>query len=330
MPDMLLSKLEYKFNEQWRSFPHWTQYFYEVGRYVAREQYNDRRVIVAVALPVRAFAAALAALGVVTELARNAVEQSDATSYFQYLLTLPQDEKGVLLTIDGKEFLGVIDGVTQAGSEQWLKVRVENGRNNALWRCIRPNESKRLRPAQVNLKDLPQKQTGRQLRASSDFSRSILPELDFVNYSNEEGLDCMLVGRQAFFREELVNTCLRLKGSGSLEGCLQDIVRANLFRLSRLSPRIGICRASKNPGEECSYDSTKVTIFDGTLSFLRWNGNFNKCNWIVLSERGDANFETGIEAINSRFIQNRLDFCSEQEFPPAPRGLDTTVFWEPI
>jgi hypothetical protein len=101
----------------WESLPAWADFFLDVGRFLELQPLENERIVLGVALPVRAFAATLAATGGVVAYLKNNLE-SDLEYYFDELCRLPLGT-GVMVSRSNKEngtrqFPGVLAGLDEA------------------------------------------------------------------------------------------------------------------------------------------------------------------------------------------------------------------------
>jgi len=93
----------------WQPLPHWAQFYIKLGSQLAKTPKVDTRLVVGIAAPTRAYAAAFLALGMVLQKAADAVVHEDAKEHFQYLSSFDRGTP-VLLRVGGQWCKGKLAG----------------------------------------------------------------------------------------------------------------------------------------------------------------------------------------------------------------------------
>src|SRR4051794_34482682 len=86
---MLLNNLYYAGEEGWEQLPDWARFFLSLGAFVAAQPKSETRWIVGVAVPTRAFAAALAAVGAIYQRTVLSKNSESCEEHFRHLCALP-------------------------------------------------------------------------------------------------------------------------------------------------------------------------------------------------------------------------------------------------
>src|SRR4051812_14368091 len=74
---------------QWRYIPEWARFLVDLGSYVATTDTPKHRLVIGLALPARAYAAAFTALGIVLARSLLVAGKANLSEHFQELCLLP-------------------------------------------------------------------------------------------------------------------------------------------------------------------------------------------------------------------------------------------------
>src|SRR4051794_27947599 len=85
-----LGQVLYRARSGWAPLPEWARFLLDVGARAAGSRPAEGRLVVALSLPARAFAAALASASAVVTAFRDSPPASDAAEHFDYLSSLPE------------------------------------------------------------------------------------------------------------------------------------------------------------------------------------------------------------------------------------------------
>jgi hypothetical protein len=98
--------LHFEESGEWYSLPEWAEYFINVGKQLATAQQSDSRVVTAIVVPTRAFAAAFVSLGMVVSDAASRDPLSE-TGHFETLFDSPVGTRVIYRPKPGKTLKGV-------------------------------------------------------------------------------------------------------------------------------------------------------------------------------------------------------------------------------
>src|SRR2546423_2536030 len=84
-----LGQLVYRARSGWAPLPGWAQFMLDTGARAASTRPAEGRLVIAISLPARAFAAVLASASAVVTAFRDSPPASDAAQHFEYLASLP-------------------------------------------------------------------------------------------------------------------------------------------------------------------------------------------------------------------------------------------------
>lgn len=321
----------------WYPLPGWASFLAATGAAAAKHNSATLRLIIGVALPTRAFSAALAATEVV--ITRSSINrdtcgtEQDLNSRFEELCHMAPGTPVILLNpatnrasgVRDRKLKGVITECVDVNGEQRLKITVNAGGGNYQ---IAARDSWRVEPS-ATPKILPKRQTGQLVAPVKAFARQLLGEN--APGSNRPGsrLDCVLLGRASQIGRETLDINFALKNVGGEfeQGTLQDVLRARRFVTGDAYfhsevLRVDGSKPAKPPGGMVPH----VTVFDGARGFLRWRHLWRDTNWIVLLDRTAPHFDEATSALNTDFIQNRIDDSDVLEHIPVPPGIEVMAY----
>jgi hypothetical protein len=156
---MNASSLYYRNGDEWLPLPYWAQFLADLGSAIAAETVPGKRTVAGLAVPVRSYAAAFVAAGVVRARSAMPVRHSDPQEYFRWLATLPVGTP-VSLTVGRKEYKGVFLGCETTSHGRRAGVQVEKmlkGKTGGLSRWFPPEASTciRLSDKEISAAKLP-------------------------------------------------------------------------------------------------------------------------------------------------------------------------------
>jgi len=294
----------------------------DAGSRAASVQRDGARVVIALSLPARAFAAVLAAAGAVATAFRENPPASDAAEHFDYLASLPEGT-AINHHRSNKVEQGRLAGVEIDSVDGTARVR------------IKLRKEDRLLPVglctEVQVIDDPgtlkaRKQT---LVKDPEFLACALPGVDTTSLSATTRLDCVLVGVQRTLEGELT---AREFGAGDdeavYEGNLQGIVRARDIGGTKDAYRSALVPAASEDGDAPIAASVpKVAIFDGARAFNNWRSRWPDSNWLVLLDRGLPSAPDGAAAVNQGYA-TRLAESDALGDLDIPAGVETLAYLE--
>lgn len=317
-----LARLQYRAPEGWSPIPAWARFMLDVGARAAGARPDEGRLVLAVSLPARAFAAALAGAAVVVTAFRESPPASDAAAHFDYLASLPE---------------GTAISHHRANKvEQGRLAGVEVDPNDAMPRVrIKLRNEDRLLPValctKVQVIDDPgtlkvHKQT---LVRDPDFLAEALPGVDVTSLSATTRLDCIVFGVQNLLQAELT---AREFGAGEdeavHEGNLQGVVRARDIGGSKDAYRCAVVPAGSEDGDApISASVPRVAIFDGARAFNNWRSRWPDSNWLVLLDRGLPSADDGAAAVNQAYATRLADSGALSDLE-IPAGIEVLAYVE--
>jgi hypothetical protein len=314
---------------RWLVFPAWAKFFIRLGAAISSQIAINRRLIAAVSIPTRSYAAPLAAFGVVVSRSSSVVEQSSAPEHFQLLL---QAKKGTPVTLlkEGIKHKGVIDGPCSIGDRIWLRIKIRGGELSA-WALVESSAAREVELISDEEERIPKRITGKPVTPVTTFTKSVIGADTATSFTTTSRLDCVLVGRVKRLQTEISQTKFAVgtepNGQFSI-GTLQDVLRVRRFLDPREHFRADIVSTSSRRVTKAPSAVPAVVVFDGSASFLRSRGLFEAANWIVVLDRTDASFAEAMTICNQDYVKKRIDESGLEGFSDIPNGIDLVSYYE--
>jgi hypothetical protein len=305
----------------WAPLPAWARCLIEVGRRVVRSEPDEGRLVVALALPARAFGAAFVAASAVVAAFEADAPDSDGGEHFELLASLPPGtpvthhrgnsiEQGRLLGIDSR------DGIR--------RVKIETRKMT----YYLPAEM--CGSIQVIADPGQLKMTKRKLiRAPGFLSRALPGIATAAALSATTRLDCIVVGSVNPLQYELVTERFGAgPESGIREGNLQGLVRAKRFSGQNAPYRSDVVAAAGDTIPDIAAEtSPPVVIFDGATGFINWRSRWPNSNWVVLLDRSSPSTPAGADTINY-YYSTRLNDSDVLGDLALPRSIEAIAYIE--
>ena len=316
-PSEPIAQLLFRGRSGWSPLPDWARFMLSTGARVANARPAEGRLVVALSIPVRAFASALASASAVVSAFRDGSGASDAAHHFDYLASLPP---GTAITHHRANSI-----------QQGRLLGVEGGRIR-----IKLRTEQRLLPVrlcrEIQVIDDPGtlKVRKQKLVKHPEFLSRALPGLDVASLSAATRLDCVIVGVQDLLEEELLASSFGagLTDGRVYEGSLQSIVRARDVGGTKDAYRSMIVPASSADGETpSSAVGPRVAVFDGARAFNNWRSVWPDANWLVLIDRGSPSAEEGAATIVQEYATRvcESDALAGLELPAGIEVLSYVV-----
>lgn len=331
-PDLAQPRIEYvagglyfDSGQAWLPLPDWATFFIEIGSHLGQFQHSSNRLVVAVAVPARAYVAALAAMGAVSAGAIQHGDDETKSQHFQRLCQLPKGTP-VIFRRSGKFTKAVLVGCDQ--SDGIARIGVREYKSLHCWLPL--SECLRIEVASAAIATAPARRVPYRV-PSKPFLQSMLPGLDIGHFATHTSFDCAILGRLNALRRELTTTSLGnppITGTCIDRGTFQDILRAK-----RLLPKDYAYRSDVFPVEAkksaipASKSKPLVTVFDGSLAFLKWRDDWRQGNWMVILDRTEAQFDGAVAALRQEHSSRVSDHNLQTE-AELPSGVELLAYEE--
>lgn len=343
---MSLTNIHYKVDSSIEGLPEWASYYLFLGFFLSSQPKTDSRSVIGVALPTRAYAAALAATGVVYNRAVLSRHRVDIGAHFRSLCELPG---GTPVTyLHGKRtHAGLLLGYTDQFSERRLIVQTRSPKSATETHYVRAADAEKIQQAREGeqTKGLGEtsarRQTGHLVTPTTEFARSILGEESAKDLPHRSRLECCVIGHLGQIRTEITETefaaytgdgAPRASATNSWNaGTLQDILRVRKFMGGGKAYRTEVIAAQSNNVPSVAAEAEPhVTIFDGAPGFTKWRDYWRSSHWLVLLDMTEPGFDEGARSLNTEYITNRLGETESGNVPLPPAGVQLVFYRERV
>lgn len=302
--------------EGWSPLADWARALVGVGETATRFESQDARLVIALALPTRGFAAALIGAAVVSTAFEMDAPDPDLASHFEFLASLAPGtpithhrgnsiRQGRLLGIverEGERLVRLETGVARRRMTSYLPVDM-CGEVQVI-----------ANPGELSL-------ANRRLIRAPEFLARALSGIDAAALSATTMMDCILVGSVDPLHHEIVSEQFAVGPEGDQrEGNLQAILRVKRFAAQNTPHRSEVVAAgAESVPPLAAASSPRVVIFDGALGFNAWRSRWPRSSWIVLLDRTSPSTQAGADTVNYGY-STRLgdaDLLTDMQLPPS-------------
>lgn len=317
--------------KDWIPLPAWARFLIELGfdASVTAAEMPDRRLVIALALPTRAYAASFCVTGVVVARSGMDDDRDQLIAHYERLSALPS---GTALTYrkGNRTFPAQFVGTsTHFSGEPCLVVQTQDKKAGGMTEQVPLSRSMAVAIAEDQTRRLPKNPTGRQLQVQTEFVQRWLGGVDPLRFATKTQLDCVLVGNLRDSFAEIMQTTFGIRcGDRILKGTLQDIIRVKRFIRPGEGYRcklIPVRDTGRPPaGDQCPL----FVVFDGAQGFLRARDYWRDSNWIVLLDRTDPHFQEAADLLNAGYAMRPEGDDPAFMLNGFPRGAAILAYWE--
>lgn len=321
--------LHFEDSGNWYSLPEWAEYFINVGKDLATADHELGRIVTAIIVPTRAFAAAFASLGIIIADAATR-DYATAAGHFETLFDLPPGTPVIYRRNPRSVLKGVLQGPDEIDGKLYVRVQVHSDDGGGLTHLIPESLALQVQPANHSGK-LPKTQSGGNVRLANAFVDSLLGAADPIQLGHSSRLVCALVGRRNVLEHEIRHTPLAIHANGNQHstGHLQDILRVNRFVTGQQSYRSALVPVGATlPPEHILNGVEKAVLFDGAIGFLNWGNGWPGRHQVIVLDRTEPYFDDAVSALNQRFLQNGGSGDISVPALAAPPGGEVLTFRE--
>jgi hypothetical protein len=312
--------------------PEWGNFFIEIGRRVAEWGTGKNRLVVALAIPTKAFAAALAAVGVVLAKPNITYQQVDINQHFEQLRSSPKGTQ-VFFQYGEKLLVASYEGVAYLYGEPMLFIRVGKRRyginDGSLTYRVRRQDCHRVMFSSREHTPLCLEDEIGQPFIISDFLAGLIGEAEALQFSTKTKLDCVILGNINTLKQEITSIPFTCKSvlSPFQEGVLQEVLRVQKFIPNQNQPyRSEFLKVIGNQSPQTAGGLVpNVTIFDGATGFIKWRDDWCNSHWIVLLDRTEPHFREAVDIINNDYSYRVGDEDIQLTVTP-PDGVELVIY----
>lgn len=296
-------------NKTWISLPNWGEFLIKLGYQVAQQPNKHERLIVGIAVPTRAYGAALTSLGIVLGRSTSS-DKVTVEEHFQSLCNMPKDTP-ITFQKNAKIYKGILLGCEKLHGEHGIWIKLETSSKE--WKPFK--DTIYIKKALNEDLDKPlvlrNRQSGKNIRFAHDFIVSLVGQNNLQSFFNGTNFDCAILGYTNILRNEILNTELSiLENFKHNVGKLQDILRVRKFMGAGQPYHTNVFRMDGKKPPRRSDTPPYVTIFDGAAGFLKWRDNWRSSHWIAIFDRTEPNFDLAIDLFNQEYIKNHTNNTS--------------------
>lgn len=312
-----LEMLAYQGERGVMPIPLWARYLLTLGKYVVEHRLPERRLVVGVSLPTRAYAAAFAALGV-TAAAYEDPEKRDARVHFDWLASLP---KGTAIRFRRNRFLyyarligpEIRDGVDHLTYQDESKCYLPWDR----CRDVQP-----LDPSEEFVRRRP-------LAPNAGFVEEVL-QLDALTHASHTCIDCLVVGVKDALRSEVLDQrFFATAAARAPAGVLNDLLRCDAYELNANDhDRTTVVSGFVDDlPERLRTAEPPAVVFDGPTGFLRLRSRWRHSPWIVLLDRTSPSAVAAGDAFNQELALS-IEDADLSALGEEPSTFEVRAFYE--
>lgn len=319
----VFGNLLYKSDNKWLPLPDWAICLGRIAERITKFKSPDKKTVVALGLPTRAFASSLMAAVVVPILFQKEKINYDPSSHFVHLSSLPP---GTLVTRRLANYVkdGKILGLTNSGCDESPYLQVQFNNEISLF----PPKLAYQLEVVANPGEL--RKNRRKLISNSEFIASALPNLDAAIFSTKTSLDCMIVGNKGALEYEISKSIFGSRtATMTYPGSLQDILRTQAFSNRNVAYRSDVISAIEDEESVNHLASPPVVIFDGARGFNSQRSKWFKSNWIVVLDKSSPATQDGADTINQEYALGGKDSCVLDGLIIHP-GIEVIAYEEQI
>jgi hypothetical protein len=313
--------LKYEGADGWAPLPEWAQFMLGVGATAATFSSGEGRLVVAVSVPTRSFAAALAGAGSVVAAFAESQATGGPKAHFKHLSLLPSGTPITHWSGNSSEqgrLLGVRDDL--GDSKPRLVVELPK-----VMLYLPEELCERIQVIDAS-GDLRTRR--RKLIKAPEFLTHALPGIDAQALSASTSLDCVIIGVLHALEFELTAEPFAAgPGLQNHEGSLQGIVRARRLAGENDPYRSELISASSEPEGTVADAAPTVAIFDGATAFNNWRFACRASNWVVVIDRSSPSIDDAAAAINQSYAA-RIRDSDALDGLDAPAGVEVVAYLE--
>ncbi len=277
------------------------------------------RLVVAVSLPTRAFAASLVATGAVARLAERPASD-DVASHLAYLRGLPPGTTVTHRFDSRRKRTAELRGIKAVNGQEYIVLQEGNGP-----RYVPSQHALRIEVSRHQRRHPPRVAQVRTIRTNAGLAAGLNDSVtDFLAQSR---LGVVLVGSDARLRAELEAPLGIELPSGAVQpGQLQDLARVRRFGRDGEGYRSELVPFEVTDGPLPLRDAPTLTVFDGARSFLHGARRWPDTNWVVILDRSEPRYEEGCAEIDRLYTTRRSQAAVALILPTPPAAVEYTAF----
>jgi hypothetical protein len=325
-------QLYYQHTSGWKVLPQWGQFFIKVGSAIASQPLAAHRVVLGLAIPTRAFAASLAATGVVTYLAyTKAFSAKDEVAHIEKICNLKAGNPLIYRKKNSVE-KGLFETIYTLENTLYVKFKTQECGNQTT--SVPQSLFLNIEPIDDDTFTLPKRKSTKPIVSRNEYefiSAYIGKELasKMITYSRT---DCLIIGPKAQIYHEATESRFALKDETSsfLEGTLNMLMRFRTSGNINAAYRTKLISAADKSSDLEFTTAPRVVIFNGATNFLRWRHTCRNSHWIVLLNRTDSLFHEAVNELNQEYRLKRSETNPPNIPLNLPKQMESIYYYEEL
>ena len=310
--------------------PAWARYLAELGGTVGVDSQAGGRLVVAVGLPTRVYAASIIGAGIVA--ARTTLQPvADGSAHFAGLCAAPPGTP-VLLEIGGRRTKGALLGPLSYRGEKWARVKLENGETHSV--C----EAEALRitiPSTSTSARSSEQRSATTLVQRRAFLRQSLGRAALTNITRESRMECVLVGRRSVLCHEATELQVAVPSAADprrmQRARLSDVLRIRkLLRGGQPYRSEVVSSIGRRAPADAGDDPPFAVVFDGATGFLKWRHLWPQANWVVALDHTEPRCDEAAAAVDALYQDRGVGGPVPVLLPELPGQVDLAAFRVPV
>lgn len=317
--------IQYRVKDNWLPIPDWAKRLSLLGSSLHTIALNsDEKAVIALALPLRDWAATFLALGYLLGERRISYADQSAERHFRQLLELPFGKPVRLLHRDcyydaeiRSKIGDSIEVLFKKSDRSTRRIRS----SATLLTVTKANCQKVILIEPEQFQGVAAR--GRTVSERPDFLAALLPDGDVHGHSLGSKVTYMIVGDVGRIREEVLSPVM----CREKEGCLQDVLRIRNFS-KPTQVHCGLVKASMSrPTGETTDEPVGIVIHDSAAAYIRHHSTLKSPIEVILLDRSERAFAQAAQDISTRFT-SRLERKLENLPLHISDGVESIAFLE--
>jgi hypothetical protein len=289
-PSADVDEFWFRGGEDRQRLPVWARWLVNLGRRTANGGEPPRRMVAAIAVPTRAFAATFCGVGCVIgdplRFTAVATDAEELEAHFENLCAL-RPGSTVTVASGSAKHVGRFVRADELQGERYLVIEQDGDSKQAFTQYIPLREAHN-----VAVRGL--------------------------------GLSCLIIGKVTQLEQEICSGEV-ITADGRP---LQELLKTRRFA-SRRETDIRcdvIATAAELPGG-LRDAQPGVVIFDGAEAFRRWKEAWRRSAWLVVLDRTSRQFDEAALLVEQEFVERRYDDGDPLADLDVPPGIEVAAFW---
>ncbi len=318
--------IHYSDKDHWCPLPEWARFLLEVGeKMAALSATSEKKPCCAVVVPIQDYAAALVALGAVSETAKRTHDVS-IDAHFNRLYELPKNAH--VRVLEGQKYRrGTIIGRENSLGARRIQIAMKWNKGASAKKWFTPKECQRVQPISEGEAETVKSRNLRKLLPNAPFVSGLLGTDDLTSFGMVSSLDCLAVTHPARFRREVSERFLGVRNSkGFHAGSVQDLLRVREYiQGTDAYHTVVVSPMSREQKKPTNGEQPPLVVFDGINGFLRRQKHYPDSGWVIIVDRSAPNVDEAAAALTNEFI--RRSDSLEPDWETTAPGIEVACFW---